>query len=101
MPADSKPPSDELFGLSGVRAKPPERCPIRMRSSSVTQSGWRLEVRCDQGTGAIILAEAGLQETYHRGEGLFLGWPQERLASLYEALRPHASEPAFEPPQLG
>jgi len=89
-----------LFGLTGLSADPPERVPIRMRSAGVTQSAWRMPVRCDQGQGAILLVESGA-ESYRRGEGLFLGWTQETLASLYDALLPKTSEAPQEPLQLG
>lgn len=91
----------ERFGLTGIAAEPPQRVAIRTRSTTVTRSGWRLEVRCDQGQGAVVLAETTPGESYHRGEGLFLGWPQDTLAALYEALRPPADDASFETPQLG
>jgi hypothetical protein len=99
---DSTPPAEakELFGLSGLSAQPPERVPIRTRSTSVTQSGWRLEIRCDQGQGAILLVESGV-ESYRRGDGIFLGWTQEKLASLYDELLPKTSEQTHDSPQLG
>ena len=109
MPMDPSPPTDasspdattERFGLTGVTAEPPRRVPIRTRSTSVTQSGWRVEIRCDEGTGAIVLAETGPGESCHRGEGLFLGWPQDRLAALYQAVRPRADDAPADTPQLG
>ena len=88
----------ELFGLGGLSAGPPERVPIRVRSS-LTLSGWRLEVTSDQGAGAIVLVET--ERRYYRGEGVLLGWTQERLASLYEALLPRPDKRPFETPQLG
>jgi hypothetical protein len=103
-PSEAPSPADamkERFGLTGIAAEPPRRVPIRTRSMNVTHSGWRLEVRCDQGPGAVILAETSPGESYHRGEGLFLGWPQDTLAALYEALRPRADDASFETPQLG
>ena len=30
--------------------------------------------------------EVSAQETYYRGDGLFLGWSQERLAEAYQTL---------------
>jgi hypothetical protein len=75
--------------------------PIRTRASGVTQSAWRLAVACDQGTGTIVLAEVSPQRSCYRGDGIFLGWPQEKLAAVYVALQPQRDEPPFELPQLG
>lgn len=103
MPPDAAAPppagQTELFGLSGLSAKPPERVPIRVRSSDCTLSGWRLEVASDQGAGAIVLVET--EARYYRGEQILLGWAQERLASLYEALLPRPDQSPFETLQLG
>ncbi len=88
-------------GLTNARGLQLERFPIRTRESGVTQSAWRLSVACDQGEGAIVLAEVSPQETSYRGEGLFLGWGQEEMRSAYEALRPRPEEPSFELHQLG
>jgi hypothetical protein len=96
-PAETK----DLSGLTGLCAKPRERLPIRTRSSGVTQSAWRLEVSCDQGTGAIVVAEVSPRESYYRGEGVFLGWTQEELAAVHDALLRRSDEPPFELPQLG
>jgi hypothetical protein len=88
------------FGLTGLRAEPPERVPIRLRSSGATRSAWRMAISCDQGTGAIVLAEVGPTERHYRGEGLFLGWTHERMAALYASLLPQADDPVGGP-QLG
>src|SRR6266545_4646407 len=37
------------------------------------QGGWRMEIKCDQGAGAISLMDAG----GYRGEGVFSKWSQE------------------------
>ena len=98
------PPSErikERFGLTGSLGKPRERVPIRTRGSGATLSAWRLEVACDQGQGVIVVAEVSPEESYYRGEGLFLGWPQDKLAAVHEALLPPSDEPPFEVPQLG
>ena len=103
MPPDAAVPppagQTELFGLSGLRAKPPERVPIRVRASDRTLSGWRLEVASDQGAGAIVLVETEVR--CYRGEQILLGWAQESLASLYEALLPRPDQSPFETLQLG
>lgn len=90
-----------LSGVSGVSARPLARAPIRTRSASVTVSAWRLEVTSDQGPGAIVLAEPPTGETHYRGEGIFLGWPQERLAEVYAALQPPDEDGGLDTPQLG
>jgi hypothetical protein len=74
--------------------------PVRVRSGRTTLAAWRIEVACDQGSGAIVLVESA-GETYHRGEGVFLGWSAERLAAAYRALLPCVDEPALDGPQLG
>jgi hypothetical protein len=75
-----------------------ERVPIRTRESNVTRSAWRMEVSCDEGAGAITLVEDG----FYRGEGHFLGWPQEELAAAYAgAQKQPDNEPPFELMQLG
>jgi hypothetical protein len=99
--AEPKEQETELFGLTGLRAQPRERVPIRTRASGVTTSAWRLEIASDQGTGAIVMVEASPGESYYRGEGQFLGWAQERLAALHDALRPRSDQPSIDLPQLG
>lgn len=91
----------ERFGLTGLRAQPRERVPIRTRGSGVTTAAWRLEISSDQGTGAIVMVEATPQESYYRGEGLFLGWAQDRLAAVHDAMLPKSDESSFDMPQLG
>jgi hypothetical protein len=77
------------------------RVPIRTRGGSVTLSAWRLEVRAEDGAGAIVLAEAPTGETHYRGEGILLGWSQERLAEVYAALQPPDDGGGPDMPQLG
>ena len=75
-----------------------ERVPVRTRESNVTRSAWRMEVQCDEGAGAITL----LDDNVYRGDGLFLGWPQEELAAAWnEAQKKPDEEPPFELMQLG
>src|SRR5262245_66024175 len=102
-PADApRPPEAAPFdGLTHVRADPPERVPIRVRSSGATLSAWRMAISSDQGTGAIVLAEVGPTESHHRGEGIFLGWSQERLGAVYAALLPQDDETTDSGLQLG
>lgn len=91
----------EFEGISGIVAKPMERVNVRSRESQVTQSAWKLEVTSPKGAGAILVVEVSPQETHYRGEGLFLGWSQERLAGAYRALAPKTDDTDPEMPQLG
>jgi hypothetical protein len=89
-----------IEGLGEVRAAAPERIAIRMRGSATTLSGWRIAVEAPRGQGAIVLAERS-GEKFHRGEGVFLGWSQERLEAAYRSLLPAPKGPDLEIPQLG
>ena len=95
--------SAAVTGLTGVTAQPLERVPMCTRQSTVTRAGWRLALSSEQGSGAILLVELAPDESYYRGEGVCLGWPQARLAEAYEALTRAgtAGAPDFELPQLG
>jgi hypothetical protein len=94
-------PNDELWDPSAVNALPLERYAIRTRGTGFTRAAWRLRLTCDQGEGAIVLAEISSDEFYYRGEGIFLGWPQDRLESLYRGLLKDPGEAALDTPQLG
>jgi hypothetical protein len=96
---DPTPDGAPLSGLTGVNARAPERVPTRTRGSNFTQGAWRLPITSDQGAGAIVLVEVP-EAQHYRGEGLFLGWDQERLQAVYRACRPEKDE-ALETPQLG
>ena len=91
---------DPLAGLTEPKAIALERSPIRTRESSLTRSAWRLEAEAREGRGTITFVEAE-GAGWHRGDGIFLGWPQERLASVYRALAPRDDEPPFELMQMG
>jgi hypothetical protein len=43
-------------------------------------------VTCDQGSGGIVRLETSTGQPLYRGDGLFLGWSQERMAEVYQAL---------------
>jgi hypothetical protein len=86
-------------GLKGVKVRPPERVAARTREHGFTQSGWRLEIVCEEGAGAIVLIESG-DTAHYRGDGHFLGWPQDRLEAVYRACLP-ATDDLLETPQLG
>ena len=96
MPSEPK----DVAGLTAVRVESLRRVPLRTRGSSVTRAGWRLELTCTQGAGAIVVAEVDARETWHRGEGILLGWPQEALAQVHAALTGHEEEETTSP-QLG
>ena len=95
-----EPEEDALSGLTEPKGVGLERIPIRTRESSVTQSGWRLGVEAREGIGTITLVETRAGER-HRGDGIFLGWTQEKLAAAYRALAPGNDEPPFEMMQMG
>jgi hypothetical protein len=95
------PPADRVPGLTNPRALSLARFPIRTRGDEATRSAWRLAVACEEGEGAVVLVEASAAETFYRGEGILLGWAQDRLASAYRALLPEDGEPTFELHQLG
>lgn len=94
-------PPELVPGLTEPRTRSLERCPVRTRDRSVTQSGWRLAVVCGQGEGTIVLVETSPEETFFRGEGVFLGWTREKLAAAYQALLPRSDGPGFSFNQLG
>lgn len=88
-------------GLTNPRALSLDRFPIRLREGSTTQSAWRLSVASEEGEGAIVVVEIADGETYYRGDGVFLGWPADRMALAYRALLPSSGADRFEIPQLG
>jgi len=98
-PASS--PDPVVPGLTEPRTLALERFPIRTREGSVTLAGWRLRIESMDGPGTIALVELAPGGSVFRGEGVFLGWPQDRLASAYGVLAPRDSEPPFQTQQLG
>ena len=88
-------------GLKNPRFLALDRFLIRLRDGSATQSAWRLAIESDEGRGAIILVEVSPEETFYRGEGVFLGWDQDRLGSAYRALLPKPEADGFDMQQLG
>jgi hypothetical protein len=50
---------------------------------------WRMEIECDQTKGAILLIDAGRNVEYV-GQGMFKGWSQSELSSMYQSLVPKA-----------
>jgi len=61
--------------------------------------GWRMEIKCDQKKGAILLLDAGRHAQYV-GEGMFSDWSQSELMSTYQSLIPKVNS-NFEVLQLG
>ncbi len=58
---------------------------------------WRMQIACDQGRGVILRLDS--QE--FRGDGMFAGWSQEQMRSLFDSLVPDTSDKAYlESPQL-
>ena len=94
-------PEEIVPGLTKPRTLALERFLIRLRAGSATQSAWRLSVASDEGQGAIILVEVSPEGKFYRAEGVFLGWPQERMEAAYLALLPKPEEDGFELHQLG
>jgi len=88
------------LGLTRPRGLRLLRTPIRSRELAVTLSAWRLFVLADEGEGTITRIETGNAPLF-RGEGVCLGWTQERLAAAYDALRPRDDAPNPEVMQLG
>ena len=78
--------SQDAFGLTAIAAGPLERVLVRQRENAVTTAAWRLDLTCDQGTGGIVRIETAAGDTFFRGDGLLLGWSQERLSEIYETL---------------
>jgi hypothetical protein len=93
--------AEAVPGVTDARTVSLDRFPIRTREGAATLSAWRLCVACNEGEGAIVQVDSSGGERLHRGEGVFLGWSEERLASAYEALRPASDESGMEIPQLG
>jgi uncharacterized damage-inducible protein DinB len=73
-----------------------ERVPIRIREGGATISAWRMIIDTPQGAGTITLAD-----NFYRGDGVYFGWPQEKLAAEYQRLNTPPNEPRFELQQLG
>jgi hypothetical protein len=95
----SKPEAVEDF--SGIVGKPLERVNVRSRSSQITRSAWKLEATSANGIGSILMVEVSPEEIHYRGEGIFLGWSQARLAAAYKALAPKSDDTEPDLPQLG
>jgi hypothetical protein len=97
----TEPGETNVPGLTNPRGLGLERFPIRAREQSLTLAAWRLAAAADEGEGAITLVELPSGEILRRGEGIFLGWTQERLAGAYDALAPRDDTAPPEMLQLG
>jgi hypothetical protein len=64
------------------------------------RGAWRMQIRCEQGVGAIALTDTSSTKSYS-GEGVFSNWSQEQLGAMYESLVPRDSDAATELMQLG
>lgn len=91
---------NDIARVPGATKRSLERVSIRTRESGVTHSGWRMEVDSDEGSGTITLVQTS-PVAVCRGDGIFLGWSQEQLADMYNALNAPPDEPTFELQQLG
>jgi hypothetical protein len=89
------------LGLTNPSGAPLRRVPVRARTMSVTLAAWSLSIAADEGEGAIVLLELPDEQSFFRGDGLCLGWPQERLAAVYAALAPREEAAVLDLPQLG
>jgi hypothetical protein len=90
----------EIPGIGAVTATAPSRVPVRVRALSVTLSAWRLDATSPRGAGTLVLADHG-GASWYRGDGVFLGWPQDRLGAAWRALLPPAERTDLDIPQLG
>ena len=77
-----------LVGLSGVIPELPERVSIRTRANDLPLHAWRVQIASEQGWGALLRLQIPRQGIHFRGDGVFLGWSQERLAATYQTLHP-------------
>jgi len=88
-------------GLTRPRRIELTRFPVRTREWATTVSGWRLTVAAEEGEGTITRVDLSSGAVIHRGGGIFLGWPEERLSAGYAALMPMDEPPPPETLQLG
>lgn len=79
-----------LFNLAGLRDASlgsMEFVPVRTTSSSVTISGWRMEIASSHGKGAIFAVELP-SGTCYVGHGIFSDWPRTDLERAYRQFAP-------------
>ncbi len=83
-----------LVGLSAVIPELPERVSIRTRANDLPLPAWSVQVASEQGWGTLLHLRIPRQGIYYRGDGVFLGWSQERLAAAYQTLNPKPPQAA-------
>lgn len=95
-------PPEPLAGLDVTQTRI-ARISVRARGAAHTFSAWALSVDTAEGPGTIVRVEPSPDAVYWRGDGVFLGWPTERLLAAWDALRAREPEPEAGPdfPQLG
>jgi ketosteroid isomerase-like protein len=71
--------------VDGMVMRSLERTPIRTREAAATLSAWCMVIDSSEGRGSITF----IDRIGYRGDGAFLGWPQERMAELYRRLSMH------------
>jgi hypothetical protein len=86
-----------LVALPMLGADKQKLTSARCASLERVASGWRMEINCEQGKGAIVLFDAGNQ---YRGNGVFAGWSQQQMNAMYQSLLP-TDNSGFELLQLG
>lgn len=96
-------PAAALFErpLTNPRAVALSRAPVRLREAAATLGAWKLTLSADEGDGSITLVEPPGRAPLYRGDGVCLGWRQERLEAAYGDLRPADEAALPELPQLG
>ena len=99
--AATRAPQTPDLGLTNPRCSGLSRVALLTRELAATLSGWRLSFAADEGEGGITRIETAEGETFHRGDGVCMGWTEERLAAAYAALLPRDDAPPPELMQLG
>ena len=77
-------------------AQKPAITGARCVSLEHVRDGWRMEIKCDQSQGSIVM----LDSQRYVGEGLFAELSQSELKSFYQSLIPK-SDSTLETIQLG
>lgn len=80
-------PLFELARLENAGLGSMELVPVQTAGSSLTLSGWRMEIASRQGTGAIFAVELP-SGTCYVGHGLFSDWPRAHLEQAYRRFAP-------------
>ncbi|HET9793485.1 MAG TPA: hypothetical protein VFS34_03400 [Thermoanaerobaculia bacterium] len=60
-----------------------------------------MAIESEEGSGSILVLESVAGVPLYRGDGIFLGWTQDRLAAAYATLRSDPEPDSFETQQLG